>query len=690
MTAGSFAVGALALLSMVVPVAVGARRARRRWFGGSGPSALLVEAVLFVVQIYAVAYLLGSIGWFRRWPVALGCTVIGLAVAVTAGTGRERRRETADSDDNDRLGLPSRLLAGAAAVAVFGQYVAHSLISAQRGMYDADTMWYHAPVAAHFVQDGWITRAYFFGGEHLVSYYPFNGELAAALTILPFHRDGFLPVLNLGWLALALLGGWCFGQRYHRGEVGMAAVAAALSLPIMASREAGTVDNDITGVALLLASAALLAEGKWRAPWLALSGVAAGLAFGVKLSLLPPVAALVVAVLLAAPARRRLRVMVVWGVAFAIPAAYWPIRDWVRTGNPFPWLSLHLGPLRLPALPDPGTDLHNTSVLHYLFRPGSLENVFAPGLWIAFGPAWPVILVLAALAGIATVVTGRDRLDQAVAASGLVGLALYTVIPDQVIPGLARYTFAGTSRYAVPSLAVVLVCLSGSRFLAREVLSVAVTAVLFAVVVTDQVPRVLQFYASYQWPLPASDVVLGLVISCAIAGGVMSFNWFRQDPVRLGIPAVAGVALIWPLGGAVSPQYGAATGTASTASVFSWGRHVHHSRIAVSGSWAEYPFFGADLDNRVQFVSARGPHGTFIDPSTCSTWVTALNAGHFDYLVLYPPSVFDNEKTSPAESWLKEDPAAVLLDRHPDGEVWKLLGPLDPARCRLAVSGTSR
>jgi hypothetical protein len=689
MTAGSFAVGALALLGMVVPVAVGARRACRRWFRPSGPSALLVEAVLFVVQIYAVAYVLGSVGWFHRWAMAVGCTVVGLAVAAAAGFGHEVEREPADTEGDDRLALPSKLLAGAAAVTVFGQYLAHSLVSARRGMYDADTMWYHAPVAAHFVQDGWITRAYFFGGEHLVSYYPFNGELAAAITILPFHRDGFLPVLNLGWLALALLAGWCFGQRYRRGAVGMAAVAAALSLPIMASREAGTVDNDIIGVALLLASAALLAEGKWRAPWLALSGVAAGLAFGVKLSLLPPVVALAVAVLVAAPSARRVRVMVVWGVAFAIPAAYWPIRDWVRTGNPFPWLSLHLGPLRLTALPDPGTDLHNTSVLHYLARPGSWSNVFAPGLWIAFGPAWPVFLALAAIAGISAILAGRDRIVRAVAASGMVGLALYTLIPDQVIPGLARYTFAGTSRYAVPSLALVLVCVSGSRLVARGVLSTAVTAVFLALVVTDQVPRLLQFYASYQWPLPASDVVLGLVISGVIAGGAISFNRFRQDPVRLGMPALAGVALLWPLGGAVSPQYVAATGTASTASVFSWGRHLTHSRVAVAGSWAEYPFFGADLSNRVQFVSARGPHGTFIDPSTCAAWISALNAGHFDYLVLFPPSVFVDGATSPAERALKANPAAVALDPHPDGEVWKLLGPLDPARCPSDGRGTS-
>jgi hypothetical protein len=711
-TPGVFLPGALAIVCVFASVAIGARRACRRWFEASGSSALLVETVLALGQVYTVALLLGAVGGFRRGPVAAGCLLLGVGLSVAAGPSQPAQsRFPLTQEPTLRPGRPidgphpgaehevavapveplprwTGAAALLATVAVTGQYLAHTLVSLRKGALDDDTLWYHAPLAAHFLQDGWTTRLYFEGGERLISYYPDNSELAASLTLLPFHRDFLLPLVNLGWLALALLSAWCLGRRYGRGPVGVAAAAVALSLPVMASRQAGTLGSDITGLALLLATVALLVESEWRGPWLALSGAAAGLAFGVKLSVMPPIAALCVALIVAAPSGRRIRSLLAWIAGAAPFALYWPIRNWARTGNPFPWLSVHLGRLTLNAVPDPGSRDGSWSVFGYLGRAGAWTRVFAPGFRIGFGPAWPLILALGVLGAGVTSFAGGSRPVRAVAVAGLVGVAAYTLIPNTVFPPpLGQYTFGDTSRYAVPAFAVGLVALSASRLLSRALVAAVVTSVLTALVVVNQVPRTLQGFGTPQWPLPATDVAAGLLI--AAAGAV---TWItarrlqdkvfdsRPDRLALGAPCIGVLVLLWPLQTVTTAQFGAGSNPSPANSVFAWGRHVSHSRIAVTGGYGQFPFYGPQLDNRVQFVSVPGPHGTFNEPSTCANWVQALDVGRFDYLVVYPPPAIGGVSLD-RDLWVMGQPNAVLVSRFRDGRVWQLKGPLDPARC---------
>ena len=680
MSLWSFALGVVALAGIVGPAAFGARRARRRWFEAEGAAGLLVDVVVTLAQIYAVAFVLGTFGWFRRWPVVVGCLLLGAGIATAARPAPDAGLRPGGTREGDPLPRWTALLAGASAVVVLGQYLAHSLVSLQRGMYDPDTLWYHAPMAVRFVQDGWITRLYFEGGMRIVTYYPANGELAAAVAILPFHRDALLPVLNLGWLALALLAGWCLGRRYGRGPVGLAGVAAALSVPVMATRQGGTVGNDIPGIALLLVAAALLVEGQWRRPWMALSGVAAGLAFGVKLSLFPPVAVLCIAVPIAAPALRRLRSTVVWYTAFVVTALYWPIRNWARTGNPFPWWSVHLGPVRFRALPVDSGASQGTSVLSHLASSAEWSRVFVPGFRISFGLAWPAILVVAALGGVSGLL-GRDRAARAVAAVGLLGAVLYAGIPNGALePPYGQYAFADSLRYAVPAVAVALGALAASRLSVRPAAAAAVTALLTALVVVDQLPRTLD--QSAFWPLPAVDVVLGLAFAGAISAAVVAFRSLRWDPLRFGMPALTVLAVLWPVEGVAWNQYQSAAHHREPNTVFAWGQHITHSRIAVFGSWGQYPFFGPDLDNYVHYVSAAGPDGTFRELTTCPSFVRKLDDGHYGYLVIFRPPALVAIGSSSQETWVEGDRNAVLLGRYRDGDVWRILGPLDPARCR--------
>jgi hypothetical protein len=227
------------------------------------------------------------------------------------------------------------------------------------------------------------------------------------------------------------------------------------------------------------------------------------------------------------------------------------------------------------------------------------------------------------------------------------------------------------------------------------------TALLVGLVVAAQVPRVLQGYPGAQWPLPAGDVALGFLIAASVAGVAIALRWYqdrrigsdrggsmrwegrvglRWDPALLGMPALVALAVLSPLEGAVSEQYGAASVLSPTSSVFSWGRHVDDRRIAVWGTWEKYPFYGTHLDNHVQYVSIAGPHGTFRDPTTCAEWRRALDGGHYDYLVLFTVTPLVGGSPNSQLGWVS-DPNAVLTGRFRDGLVWKLRGPLDPSRC---------
>jgi hypothetical protein len=86
----------------------------------------------------------------------------------------------------------------------------------RRGLTDGDSMMYHLVFAARYVQSGSTTATDPVGPDAWLAFYPANVELMQAASILPFGTDVVIPLMNLGWLALALLASWCIGA-----EVGL-------------------------------------------------------------------------------------------------------------------------------------------------------------------------------------------------------------------------------------------------------------------------------------------------------------------------------------------------------------------------------------------------------------------------------------------------------------------------------------
>jgi hypothetical protein len=125
------------------------------------------------------------------------------------------------------------LAIGAAAGAVTlvaGGWLVKTFYGLRGGMMHWDTLWYHMPFAARFFQDGWVTRLHYVNNlPH--TYLPANAELVHAVGILTFGNDVLSPVLNLGWLTLALLAAWCIGRPSGVGAATLTGAALILAVP---------------------------------------------------------------------------------------------------------------------------------------------------------------------------------------------------------------------------------------------------------------------------------------------------------------------------------------------------------------------------------------------------------------------------------------------------------------------------
>ena len=137
-------------------------------------------------------------------------------------------------------------------------------------------------------------------------------------------------------------------------------------------------------------------------------------------------------------------------------------------------------------------------------------------------------------------------------------------------------------------------------------------------------------------------------------------------------------------------------------SAYRWARGVEDARIGLAGTTAgflQYGFYGTDLSNRVRYLGARGPHGSFNAIPDCRAFRAAVNAADLDYLVTAPFLNFirpDRPVPSPEAGWLRGDRAvAPILPRSAVGYprytgitnsgtgvvVWRVRGRLDPAAC---------
>lgn len=676
--------GSLGLAALVIR-----RRALREW---AGAPARLAEVVIGLAILIGILELLGLVGLFALGPVLVACVLVGIAAA-RAGPppGRIARGRSTAPPTSALLATAVSILAGATVLAEWG---ALSVQSYDVGIRGFDSLWYHLPWAASFAQTGNVASLRFTDVEYLTPFYPATSEMLHGLGIVLLGRDTLSPGLNLIWLALTLLAAYCLGRPRGVGAATLLGAAVALATTMMDYSQAGSAANDVVAIFFLLAAAAILTTEPESRAGLVLAAVAAGLAVGVKLTVLAPVLALTVGVIAIAPRRRRIATAGWWLGPLVLAGGFWYARNLIAVGNPLPWTSF-AGVLPAPA---PALQQHTGySVVHYLTTSGFWSRFAQPALAAGLGRWWWAVLAVAIIGPLLCLAWPRtDRLTRLLGFTALFALAAYLITPETAAgPAADPVGFAFNLRYLGPaltlSLAVAPLAPPLSAPGARIATAIALAAIMIATVVAPQL-----------WPSThtAAAIAIG-----AVAVVLVAFVWFavRRPLGRTLVLATTLLAALVVAGAGYALQrhymrsrYVYQPGVSYLAPVWSYFRDVRNARVGVVGTFGgffAYPLFGLDDSNRVQYLAQRGPHGSFTPIATCSQFRSAVNQAHLNYLLITPardpwhPRVLS---PSPENAWIASDPAAQpVYSEQALGQpvvLYRIRGPLDPRGC-AALAG---
>ena len=184
--------------------------------------------------------------------------------------------------------------------------------------------------------------------------------------------------------------------------------------------------------------------------------------------------------------------------------------------------------------------------------------------------------------------------------------------------------------------------------------------------------------------------MVGLVIGVVVLGvGLVLVAVRRRPPsdrLRPG-PLVMMVALVLVAGYPLQQFYlsnryeSAGAGSVGPPRTVAWAQGLENTRIALSGPFMilQYPYYGKNLSNYVQYVARVFPDGGQADYSSCRQWLRALHAGHYDYLIT---------SSATEERWTRADPDATLIrtENLPSYrvDVFKLKPALDLSGCNRA------
>jgi hypothetical protein len=720
---GSYLAGSLSIVAIGAALGLGGYWLRR-WIVPqyAGALARLAEVVIAVALLVITLQLLGSVSLLREGFVVAGLIVAGLLAAAIG-----RAKAPADAEGGitapqvGRLGL---FIALAVASFTVAEWTFPSQISLDKGMFGGDTTWYHMPFAAGFAQLHSTTHLHFTDPLRLVVwFYPASSELINSAGIIIMHSDWLSPLLNLGWLVIGLLAAWCVGRPYGVGPATLVASALVFDSGVLVVTQAGEGRNDIMAIALLVAFVAFLVNGHQRphrehvvtgeetekgplldTGSLIMAGIAGGLAISVKLTMLPPVAAITLGMIVFRGGGRRLATAGILGASLFVAGGYWYVRNFFSSGgNPIPLI--HWGPLNLPA-PDqlPLDPRPRFSVAHYLTTPTIYRTWFFPQLDNALGPLYPLILVAAIAAVVFVIVRSQNRVLRVLAAAALFTAAVYVVTPLTAAgpDGQPRGFFTNT-RYLMPGLVLALVLLPLARPLRSDEkragwVLMAIALVYWITVLTTP-----------SWPIRYLGGAIILTAMLVWVPVYLGWGWWSGRLSKLRAVGIAAAVLLLAivLGRAQQVQYELHHYTDSSLFLQEGGpvkafdviRPLHDKRIGISGSgeifFDQYGFYGEDLSNTVQYIGVKGPHGQFVLADNCRTFRREINAGNYNYVVI---SQYTNDDPSSQyayaiRAWTKDLPQLkeIVSENVTPQPVWvyKVRGKVNPATCGASRPGAA-
>ena len=691
MTAAQYLTG-LALLAVVAGCVARIAFVLRRLIlpAWSHAPARLAEVVIGITTLVVVSEVLGTIDMFRRWPLVL--TLVAAAAATFLGPHRRSSspltagepplvgREVREAQHGSSRALSGGTLAVICLMLIPWFYTTLNVV--HHGIREFDSLTYHLPFAARFVQDASLTGIQFIGNPP-VSFYPMNSELVHAVGMLLMRRDLLSVVMNFAWLGLTLLAAWCIGRPNGVKLQTTAAAAFVASIQLIAFSQGGTAKNDIAALALLLTALGIWANSDESSAVLALVALAGGLAIGTRLNYWAPVLALAFATSLRRPRGQRRTAGAWWLVGIFVGGGFWYLRNLARVGNPFPWIGVKLaGVVNLPSTSGP-VDCGTRSVAHYATNPSFVSAHLVPQLSPFLGRLWPVLLVLM-LAGIGLGLAARaGSTEQTVAFVALVTGMVYLFTPATA-GGFEGSCFGFNLRFLAPALMLGILVLP--LWLGRRgrhsgaVLICAGVGVLFDAHI----------------PVTAAPI-LGAACVAALGCALIAAprHYFTRRAIVLAT-MIAGAVIVaggWELQRVyfrnryVQPRL-----QQPVDAVYAALPHKTHMRIAVDGFSETFPLYGVDLTNYVVLPAEQ--HGArFNSYQSCAPWIAALERGRFTYVV----TAEQGSRLPPTASWTRRYPGSSEVRASPRGLIragkpwqWEIFALPRPATLNPTTACASR
>lgn len=647
---------------------------RRLMPNSTGLLARLGESVVAIAVLLCVAELLGSVALFSPIPFVVVLIASAAILRATLRAGPQGPSEA----EVPAVPLPAVVISIVVAALVVVHWSIGTWDALQTGITGYDSNWYHLPLTAKFVQSGSTLDFAAISPRYQAWFYPANSELLNAVMVLPFRRDFLIPLMNMGWLIGTLAAAWCVGRPFGKGPWTLIAAAVLLDSGVMAD-QAGDARNDITGLFFILAAIALLLsvrEQRLEDPpigVISIAGLAAGLAAGVKLTMIAPAAGLILGVILTARRGHRARE----AVAILLPAlaggGFWFVRNLLAAGNPLPWYR-SLGPIHLDGVNQALGGRPPASIVHYLSDGTVWQAWFFPGLHERLGALWPVLLLLVAAGLLVCLFARRERFLRAAAAAGLLGIPLYLIDGTSAEgPAGMPIGFISSLRHIAPSFLIGLVLLPLLPILRPERRS-------WIVLVGLALLLPLAGVSSHDWSLV---VVLPTVI--AVLGLAAAIRWKTpRVPRPWRLPATAlggaiGLALIWALQISYSEQRYEEPSfrSAGLQEGFEKLGLMQDQKIATTLP-LQYPLYGANYSNQVDYLGDPGDDATVRPIRGCAGFRRALRNGGYRFLMT---DVAGGSRHSSVARWVRGPRVRTILrDRHI--VIYKLLEPPDPSTCR--------
>ncbi|HEY2477114.1 MAG TPA: hypothetical protein VGI17_00100 [Solirubrobacterales bacterium] len=717
---GSYIAGSLAVIGIVAALGLGGYWLRR-WIVPefSGALARLADATLAVSLLVISLEILGTLSVLRFGWVIVFTIAVGLGAALVGYWKAPERGEEVKAPAVTKWAL---ILAVAVASFTMAEWTFPSQLNLDQGMFGGDTTWYHMPFAATMAQQHSTVHLHFTDPLRLAAwFYPQSSELVHAAAIVLFKTDWLSPLINLFWLAIALLACWCVGRPYKVGPATLIAGAIILDSGVMIETQPGEARNDIMGLAFLVAFAAFLINGHQRrapkegtavqdtpergAPLLdkgplVMAGIAAGLAASVKTTFLVPVAAIAIGVFLFSGKGRRWTTAWILGLSILVTGGYWYLRAAIKSGgNPIPITKF--GPLHLP-VPDqmPLDPRPRFAVAHYLGDPTVYRRWFFPQLENALGPLWPLILIMAVAAAVFIIWRSNNKILRVLAAAALLTAVVYVFTPLTAAGQEGSPTgFFTNTRYLIPGLILAMVMLPLARPLRAPDRRAWLTMCFLAAVYWVTVLTTPKWYSTYIFG--TIFITLALVWVPTALGVGRSRGVLSRRVVTVAGAVVLLAAVV--LGRAQQIQYADHHYTKTTLflqeggpqEAYAYAQKLQHQRIGIVGSseiiFGQYGFFGNPPTNEVDFIGVPGPHGAYRLATSCPQFIERVNAGSYDYLIMSEAT--EDSQTSeqgkywfPVYAWVKNDPALKKVVEEPEivpqpDYVFKVNGELSPKYC---------